>query len=242
MDDQRVAAAFRALRVGRGWRQEDVADAAACSRSAVSRLERGQLSELTFSMIRRIGAAVEVQVELDPRWRRGLLAHLLDQRHAALQNELARRFARMPGWQFDAEVTFAVWGERGSVDLLAWNAEWRALLIVEVKSELVDLQDLLSTLNRKRRLAPDIVRDRRWEPRVVGTWVVLEEGRGNRRRVALYREVLRHSFPADARAMRRWLDRPDRPVAGLSFLTVARTAGARRPLGPVRRATRHGTR
>jgi hypothetical protein len=205
-------------------------------------LERGQLSELTFSMMRRIGAALDVRVELDPRWQRGTLAHLLDQRHAALQNELARRFGRMPGWQFAAEVTFAVWGERGAVDLLAWNAEWRALLIVEIKSELVDLQDLLSTLDRKRRLAPDIVRDRRWQPRVVGTWVVLEEGRGNRRRVALHREVLRHAFPADARSMRRWLARPDRAVAGLSFLTIARTASAGRPLGPVRRTAPHGAR
>jgi hypothetical protein len=118
--------------------------------------------------------------------------------------------------------SFSEDGERGSIDLLAWHVQRQALLLIELKSELIDLQDLLATLDRKLRLVPVVARERGWKPRVVATWVVLEESHGNRRRIAMDEAVVRHAFPADAREMNCWLVRPDAPVAGLSFLTIAR--------------------
>ena len=235
MDDQQFGAAIRALRLRHRWRQEDLAREARCSRVAVSRIERGHLGEVTLDRIRRIAAVLESRAQLDLRWRGGELARLLDQRHAAMQDQVAARLARLVGWQFVAEASFSVYGERGSIDLLAWHADRQALLIIELKSELLDLQDLLATLDRKRRLAPVIARERGWLPRIVATWVVLEEGHGNRRRVATHGAVLRHAFPADARVMGRWLIRPDTVVAGLSFLTIARPMNARRTMAPLRR-------
>ncbi len=240
MDDQRAGAALRMLRLRRGWRQQDVAQRADCSRATVSRVERGHLSEMPVDLIRRVALALDARVSVDVRWRGADLARLLDQRHAALQDELARRLAHAPGWRFVAEASFSIRGERGSVDLLAWHEDRTALLVVELKSELVDLQDLLATVDRKRRLAPVIARERGWRPGVgrpgvVGTWVVLEESHGNRRRVALHGHVLRQVFPADARVVSRWLACPDSPLAALSFVTIARPGNARRSLGPIRR-------
>jgi transcriptional regulator with XRE-family HTH domain len=42
MDDIRVGAAFRAVRIRRGWRQQDVADRAGVSRALISLIERGK--------------------------------------------------------------------------------------------------------------------------------------------------------------------------------------------------------
>ena len=235
VDDQRAGSTIRALRIRRGWTQADLATDAQCSRATVSRVERGLLDEIALGGIRRVAAALGARASLDLQWRGGELARLLDQRHAAMQDQVARRLTHARGWQFVAEASFSVYGERGSIDLLAWHAERRALLVIELKSELVDLQDLLVTLDRKRRLAPVIARERGWRPRVIATWVVLEESHGNRRRVAQHRAVLRHAYPADARTMGRWLAGPDVAVAGLSFLTIARPTNARRKVAPLRR-------
>ena len=57
------------------------------------------------------------------------------------------------------EVSCSIWGERGSIDLLAWQPRRRALLVIEVKTEITDVGATLATLDRKRRLAPAIVRE-----------------------------------------------------------------------------------
>jgi hypothetical protein len=40
-------------------------------------------------------------------------------------------------------VTFSIYGERGSIDLLAWHSETRTLLVVELKSELTSIEETL---------------------------------------------------------------------------------------------------
>ena len=112
------------------------------------------------------------------------------------------------------EVTFSVFGERGSIDILAWHARSRSLLVIELKTELVDLQDTVSTLDRKVRLAMKIARERGWEPASVSTWLVIAEGRHNRRSVERHAAFLRSRFPADGHAVMRWLRRPVARVEG----------------------------
>ena len=59
------------------------------------------------------------------------------------------------------EYTFNHYGERGSVDVVAYHAGHRALLIVEVKTRLTDLQAFLASFGRKLRVVPALVRDDR---------------------------------------------------------------------------------
>lgn len=217
MDDIRVGRAFRAVRVRRGLRQRDVADAAGVSQDTVSRLERGLIGGMTVERIRAIGAAVALLIDIQPRWHGGELDRLLGARHSALHEAVAARFATLPGWTVVPEVTFSVYGERGAIDVLAWHAPTRSLLVIELKTELVDVQELLGTLDRKRRLARGVARERGWDPAVVGVWVILSEHRTNRRRVDEHRAVLRAALPADGRTMNAWLQAPDGPVAALSY-------------------------
>ncbi|HYM52131.1 MAG TPA: helix-turn-helix domain-containing protein [Candidatus Dormibacteraeota bacterium] len=76
---------IRALRRRRGWRQEDAALRARIHRSTWSLLERGHVDHLTLSTVRRCLAALEVKLDLQPRWRGAELDRLLDEEDATLQ-------------------------------------------------------------------------------------------------------------------------------------------------------------
>ena len=50
-------------------------------------------------------------------------------------------------------------GERGVIDILAWHAATRTLLVIELKTEIVDINELMGTVDRKRRLAATVARE-----------------------------------------------------------------------------------
>jgi hypothetical protein len=116
------------------------------------------------------------------------------------------------------EVSFSIWGERGVLDVLAWHVEQRALLVVELKTELIDIGELLATLDRKRRLAPLVAKDLGWLSDSASTCVLLPDHRTNHRRLAQHAAVLRAALPADGRGLRRWLAHPAGPIHALAFL------------------------
>jgi transcriptional regulator with XRE-family HTH domain len=143
MDDLAVGSVVRSLRRRQGLRQSDVAALAQVSQPVVSRIERGRLEEVTLATLRRVGRVLELALPLDPRWRGGELPRLRDREHAAIV-ERCVRILRDLGWEVLVEFSFNSYGERGSVDIVAWHPAARALLLVEVKSRLLDLQALAS--------------------------------------------------------------------------------------------------
>jgi transcriptional regulator with XRE-family HTH domain len=235
MDDARFGATIRAARSRRGWRQTDLAAKAGVSQTTVWRVERGLIPEMTLGVLRQVAGALEIRLELMPRGRGAQLDRLLSARHSALHEAVAKALAHdFPEWQQASEVSFSIWGERGVIDLLLWHPGTRALLIIEFKTELVDIGDLLSTMDRRRRLAAEIVKDRRWYPRTVSTWVVVASSRTNARRFAEHRTVLRTAFPAGGRQVLRWLRDPVESIDGLSM----RNEPAGRRTTPVSRVRR----
>jgi transcriptional regulator with XRE-family HTH domain len=239
VDDQRVGAGFRAVRHRRRWRQQDVAQKAGVSVSLISLVERGHLDRVSLRVLRRVSAALDIRIEVMARWRGGELERLLNARHSALQGAVARWLGGIPGWAIAPEVSFNIWGERGSVDLLAWHAPSTTLLVIEVKTEIVDVGELIEVIDRKVRLAPEIARGRGWRPLHVAAWIVLAEGPTNRRRLAQHGAVLRAAFPGDGRQMRHWLRQPTPPhegrVAALSFFSDSTGRGVSRGSAPVKR-------
>jgi hypothetical protein len=179
-----------------------------------------------------------MRITIEARWQGGDLDRLLGARHSAMHEELARLFASLPGWVAVPEVTFAIYGERGAIDVLAWHAETRTLLVIERKTELVDLQETVGTLDRKVRLAVKIAEERGWTPAVVSAWLVVADGATNRRRVQAHRSMLRAAFPMDSRSMPGWLRAPSGRVAALSFLAPSRRTTGIRGLAQVRRVRR----
>jgi hypothetical protein len=116
-----------------------------------------------------------MRVEVIARWRGGELDRLRNVRHATLASAVAGYLLSL-GWQVSPEVSFAIYGERGWVDILAWHPPSRTLLVVEVTTELVDIHDTLGVLDRKARLAPKIAQERGWRPTSVAAWLVVADG------------------------------------------------------------------
>lgn len=238
VDDQRIGAALRAIRVRKGWRQRDLARRAGVSQATVSRIERGGLSGVPLGTLRAVATALEAQFDPLVRWHGGDLPRLLNARHAALHEAASRLFGSLDGWVAEPEVSFSVYGERGVIDVVAWHAATGSLLVVELKTEFVDVNDLMGTLDRKRRLAPVVAQDRGWAPRTVSTWVLAADSRTNRRVMAAHAMVLRAKLPIDGRTMRAWLRVPVGRVDALTFLPSTHVASRGPGLAPVRRVRR----
>lgn len=239
MDDHRIGAALRAIRIRKRWRQVDVAERAGVSRWAIIGIERGRLAGLPLGTVRAVAAALDARLDTVLRWQGGDLPRLLSARHAAMHEVMARFFGDLPDWTAEPEVSFSIYGERGIIDVLAWHPGRRILLVIELKTEVVDVNEMLGSLDRKRRLARVIARDRGWDPLEVGVWLVIADGRTNRRHVASHMAVLRAKLPTDGRSIRAWLRNPAGAVAALSFLpTVGGTHVAAAPTA-VRRVSRH---
>jgi transcriptional regulator with XRE-family HTH domain len=220
MDDQRLGSAVRMVRTRRRWRQVDLAAAARLSPSTVSRIERGHFGSVSVDAIRAVAAALEIRIELLARWRAGDLDRLLNARHSALHELVARHFAEMPGWVAEPEVSFSIFGERGVIDILAWHPGRSVLLVIELKTDIADVNDLVGAVDRKRRLAERIAREHGWDvgPDVTtSVWVIVASGRTNRRRLHVHRSMLRAAYPLDGRAIGRWLRDPVGAVRCLSF-------------------------
>lgn len=226
MDDQRVGAGLRAIRLRRGLTQGEVAIAAGVPRSVVGRVEHGRLGGVGVRVLRSIAAALDGSLDLWIRWHGGDLFRLVNARHAAVHEAIAARFADLPGWVLEPEVSFSIYGERGVIDGLAWHAATRSLLVIELKTEFVDVNELMGSVDRKRRLSAEIGRSRGWAAVTVSTWVAVADGRTNRRQLARHRTTLRAKFPADGHAIGRWLRAPSGQLDALGFLPIASLASS----------------
>jgi transcriptional regulator with XRE-family HTH domain len=243
VDDFRLGTAIRLVRQRRGLRQQDLADKARVSQSVVSRIERGHAGSHSVETIRAIAAVLEIRVDLVPRWRAGDLDRLLNSRHSALHESVARMFRdQLPTWILAPEVSFAIYGERGVIDILAWHPGRRALLVIELKTDLADMNELVGTFDRKRRLAREVAAARRWDPASVSAWLIISATRTNRRRVEAHEAMLRAALPDDGRTIRHWLRDPVRAINALSFWTDTPGETGRPASRPVRRVRAPSTR
>jgi transcriptional regulator with XRE-family HTH domain len=228
MDPIPFGRGVKALRQRKRWRQEDLAAAAQVSRSAVGRIERGHADRVTVASLDKVAAALGGRVTCRLTWNGEGLDRLLDAEHAAIVEAVVRAL-RAADWLVATEVSFSIYGERGSIDVLAFHPSARVLLVVEVKSVVPDVQATLVTLDRKGRLAMQIARERGWEPIAVACLLVVGANRTARRRIEAHAATFGNTFPHRARAIRRWIAAPDaqRPLRGLWFLSGATQASAK---------------
>jgi hypothetical protein len=163
---------------------------------------------------------LDVRVDVRAFSRNGDLDRLVNARHSRLHESVARYLRTLPAWLFEPEVSFAIWGERGVVDILAWHAKRRVLLVIELKTAIVDVNELVGTFGRKVRLAIEIARRHGWDvpnDATVAGWVVVEDSRTNRRHMAAHSAMLRAAYPQDGRSIRGWLARPKGGIRCLSI-------------------------
>jgi hypothetical protein len=188
---------------------------------------------MTVASLRRCLAVLEARLDLQPRWRGAELDRLLDEGHARLQSAWAARLLRW-GWETRAEASFNHYGDRGRVDLLAWHAASGVLLVVEVKTEVADIQSLLGRMDVKQRVAHQLAAGAGWpRPRLVVGAIVVSDTTTNRRRLRAV-DALLVAYPRRGKRAISWLRRPNLEGGGLlvhSILSSAATSRVRRDLG-----------
>ena len=183
MDDLRIGPVFRALRHRLSWTQAVVATKAGVSQQLVSRVERGDIGQLTVDTLRKVAASLGMRLALDPQWRGPSLDRLLEFDHSRLAQSVKTWLERWK-WLVEVEVTFSRYGERGSIDLLAFHPTSGILLVIEIKTMLPDLQAMLRSLDAKMWLARGEAARFGWNPTAVVPCLVLMETSTNRRRVS----------------------------------------------------------
>lgn len=213
----------RALRRRMRWRQVDVAARAGVHRSTVGLIERGGVSGVSVDVLRRVFEAVGGRVDIRPLWRGAQLDRLLDEEHAQLGAAWKSRL-ELWTWLVRAEVSFNRYGERGRIDLLAWHPGLRVLLVIEIKTDMVDAQGLLGPLDVKTRLAPLIAAELGWRnaARVV-PMLLFKDTSTIRRRVKRVSPLF-SEFDLVGRAAVSWLHTPtleQRPSGLLVFSDLA---------------------
>jgi transcriptional regulator with XRE-family HTH domain len=240
VDDLAFGRLIRLARIRRRWSQQDLAGRAGVSRTTVSRVERGYIAVIPLATVRTIAAPLEVRVELRPRARAVDLDQVMNARHSAMAEFLIAWISRTPGWVARPEVSFSRFGERGAIDLLAWHAGSRCLLVIEIKTELVEFGELLARLDMKRRLAPDAAAPFGWRPSGVSTCLLVADSMTNRRGAAERRSLLGAALPDTGAELLRWLRHPTGVVHTLRFVSDVRAGHVRDAFASPRRVRKRG--
>jgi hypothetical protein len=162
-------------------------------------------------------------------WRGGALDRLLDEDHSRLVAAMASRLRDL-SWTIEVEVTYSSFGERGSIDVLAARASLKAVLSVEVKTEITAVEATLRKIDEKDRLVRRLIcLDRfRFEPTSVGRLLVLPATDATRRRVRASAVVLDAALPARGAAVRGWLAEPRGDLSGIWIVACTNGRGVTR--------------
>ena len=227
MQDLAFGVRVRSVRVRLGMQQVEVATHAGVSDGTVSRIERGHLDSVSLRVLRAVASALEIRVDLVPRWRGGDLERVVSARHARLAEASIRWLGEFAGWIVRPEISFSIYGERGIIDLLAWHEDRRALLVIELKTEIVDVGETIGTLDRKARLAKTVAADLGWAADSVSVGLIVADGRTNHRRLSDHAATFRSALPDDGRRLRGWLRTPIGRVKALTFLPYRHPRTAR---------------
>jgi transcriptional regulator with XRE-family HTH domain len=217
----------------------DVATRAGVSQGVVSRLEAGHLEAVGLAKLRRVAAILDGTVSVDAWWRGGQADRLMDRGHASLADNVIN-ILKSAHWDVVPEFTFNHYGDRGSVDILAWHAPTRVLLIVEIKATLIDLQDLLAALSRKVRVVPALAAAQLgWRALYVAKLLVVTGTKGNRSVLAAHAATFDAAFPARSRESRAWIARPRGPLAAAWFVSTSSLATGKTTAGDRVRPSGH---
>jgi transcriptional regulator with XRE-family HTH domain len=241
MDVVRLGLSLRALRLRRRLSQAGLAALVGVSRATIARIERSHADQVTLRLLVRVAAKLGASVNVRVLWHGEALDRLLDAAHADLTDAVLR-LLRDSDWVVATEVSFNVRGDRGVIDIFAFHPETGALLVIEVKSAVPDLQAMLGALGRKVRVAPALARERGWRIATVSRLLVLPDDRTARRRIERHAATFATALPKRTAAVRRWLKMPDGAVAGVVFLSGVHQVNTRHRASTARLGATRGER
>jgi transcriptional regulator with XRE-family HTH domain len=221
---QQLAATVLAARLARRWTQRDLARAARVSQSMIVRVEHGDLDDIKVRTLVRIVAALDIQVDVRLLAPYAPPAPIRDRAHSRCIAYVARRL-EVAGFVVATEVEVGGARWRGFVDVLGWHPVEHVLLVIEVKTEIVDVGELERQLGSYERAAWQAARARGWRPRALTAMLLVLATRENDRRLSAERAYFEGGFSLRARDLNGLLERPSRPpprgVRGLAMIDPA---------------------
>jgi transcriptional regulator with XRE-family HTH domain len=195
-----------------GWTQAELARRAATNQSAISRLERGVAEPLDMLIVDRVLAALGFRASLDVDGR-----HLADRRrqrdpvHARMNGFLAAQLERR-GFRTALEVHVGDPSPRGWIDLLAFRAVDRALIVNETKGDLPDVGAFQRSLAFYDRSAREAANRLGWRPARVVVLGTMLDSATIAARLGENRELITRVFPSPADRMLAWIEDPRAPA------------------------------
>jgi transcriptional regulator with XRE-family HTH domain len=195
---QQVAVAVVRVRRARGWSQRRLAVEAGVSQSTVARAEQGVGGsvEALERLLRAAGARARIHEPPAAEPRRSDLLHRVG------VGTLRRLFTRA-GMQVATEQPVVDGGIRGWIDLLAFDESISRVVLVEFKSELLDLGGTVRQVERYARSVLQPARALGWRPKEIVVALVVLATEDADAFVATNRAELADAFPARGRAAAR---------------------------------------
>jgi transcriptional regulator with XRE-family HTH domain len=195
-----------------GWSQAELARRGHVSAGSVALLETGALNA-TLEMVGRILEPLGIVLDL-----RFLLpfteGRQRDRAHAACVAYVQRRLERA-GWSVVREVEIGSQGARGWIDLLALSPDGSHLIVIEVKTVLLDVGQIERTVGWYQRQAVGAARRLGWRPATTTAWLLILMTESNEATVRASRAALAQSFPARAGEP---IERPGKAERGLAMI------------------------
>ena len=218
-DDLKLAQLLRAIRRDAGVTQIELARLAGIPVGDVITIEAGAAGEVRLDRVRDAFAVLDARVGVTGWWHGARGDQLLDVAHAAIVETVAAVFVRR-GWRVRPEFSFAVFGERGSVDLFAAHERSKVVAVCEIKSAFGSLEETNRTLDMKVRLAPKLSKDAfGFHPDAVGRLLIVPDTSATRGLVRKHETTMDLIYPERSRAIRQWIRHPSGPLAGIWFLS-----------------------
>jgi transcriptional regulator with XRE-family HTH domain len=223
-----IGAAVRDGRRRLGLTQRDLAGLAGVPQSTISRLERGLPTGVSLERVGRLLDRLETRLVASAR--PPLVVGGPSERdavHSRVLDYVERRLIRL-GFETAREVPIGGNRVRGWLDLLAWRARDRVVVLGEIKGDIDDVGAFERQIAWYEREAWAASRELGWRPsRVVVLGAVLSSGH-NADVVRAHADALRRRFPTPPSGLRIVLDgaTPTAKTGALAFVDPLRQRGS----------------
>jgi transcriptional regulator with XRE-family HTH domain len=194
-----VAGIVRTARMACAMTQRELSRRSGVSQSRISRIENLRTHDIALSEIDALLVALGVRYWLGTEAPR-VTRSSRDLVHGWCAAYVTRRLVAA-GWLVEREVEIGGDRWKGWIDVLAFHPATDVLLVIEVKTEIVDLGEIERTLNWYQRQAPVAARRFGWVAREVASSLLVLDTAANERLFSSNRDLLRLGFPGRARQL-----------------------------------------
>jgi len=213
------ASVSRKVRLELRLTQAQVADAAHVSRGYVAAIEAGTANP-TLDAVERIGTVLGLETDLILR--PPTLIESSRQRDLVHARSIAyvERRLRAAGWETAHEVEIIQGRSHGWIDIVAFQPTSECLLVIEIKTRLIDLVSVERQMGWYGRAGGDVAHRTGWLPRRIVAWLLVLASEEVDRVIATNTQLHRAGFPLRARGMLEWLSDDRHPLTGRGLAMI----------------------